>query len=131
MAVLETWLRALRAGKDEAQLLRDLLAAEQQLPPADAPAALLRLTSRLKPTQQPARFERFLLAAEALWPAAMQPLVQPLAAAAETLARKPPQAFYDEGLSGAELGQALMAWRTTTLSQRLAELPERAAKGGS
>jgi tRNA nucleotidyltransferase (CCA-adding enzyme) len=131
VAALDDWLLGLRAGKEEAQLLRDLLAVEDRLPSADAPAALLQLASRLKPGQQPQRFKRFLLAAEALWPADMQALKQPLIEAAETLSLKPPQTFYEQGCSGAELGRELMAWRATALAQRLSQLHEKIGKGGS
>ncbi len=128
---LDAWLQDLRAGKEEALLLRDLLAVEQRLPPASEPAALLQLASRLKPAQQPMRFERFLLAAEVLWPTAMRGLTLPLREAVETLRLKPPQAFYEQGRSGAELGRELMAWRAEALSRRLSELQEKIGQGGS
>jgi tRNA nucleotidyltransferase (CCA-adding enzyme) len=131
VALLDTWLRSLRAGREEAQLLRDLLAVEGRLPSADQPAALLELTSRLKPVQQPQRFKRFLLTAEALWPAAMSDLAQPLREAAEALRLKPPQSVYQQGRSGADLGRDLMAWRVAALSQRLSGLREKISKRGS
>ena len=131
VATLDAWLQGLRAGKEEAQLLRDLLAVEDRLPPVDDAAALLKLAGRLKPGQQPERFQRFLLAAKAQWPDDMQTREQPLIEAAGTLGLKPPQAFYEEGHSGAELGRALKDWREKRLSERLCQLSEKIGKGGS
>jgi tRNA nucleotidyltransferase (CCA-adding enzyme) len=131
VAALNAWLQSLRAGKEEAQLLRDLLAVEGRLPSADQPGALLELAGRLKPLQQPQRFERFLLTAEALWPEAMSALTLPLREAVEALRLKPPQSFYHQDRSGAELGRDLMAWRASALSRRLSGLCEKAGKGGS
>ena len=131
VAALDAWLQSLRAGKEEAQLLRDLLFVEDRLPSAGEPAELLSLASYLKPGQQPLRFSRFLLTAEALWPNEMQALTQPLQAAAETLLSKPPPTFYAQGFSGAELGRELKAWRTEALRRRLADLPGKVGKGGS
>jgi hypothetical protein len=91
------------------------------LPSADA-SALLQLAGRLKPAQQPLRFERFVTAARALWPTQLAPLVGPLQLAAEVTLQKPSASFYRQGLSGAALGRALQAWRTETLQGRLAAL---------
>jgi tRNA nucleotidyltransferase (CCA-adding enzyme) len=131
VAALDAWLKAMRAGREEGQLLRDLIALEAQLPSGNDPAGLLQLAHRVKPAQQPQRFERFLLAAEALWPETLAGLVQPLKAAAECLRLKPPPDVYQQGGSGADLGRALMAWRAEVLSQRLDELREKIGEGGS
>ena len=127
----DAWLMDLRAGKEESQLLRDLLSVEDRLPSSIVPAELLSLVARLKPGQQPQRFTRFMLAAEVLWPSVMQVLSGPMQAAAETLLSKPSPAFYAQGLSGAELGRELKAWRTEALARRLADLPGKIGKGGS
>ncbi|MEJ2692243.1 MAG: rhodanese [Candidatus Thiodiazotropha sp.] len=119
LTALDPWLERLRAGREESLVLKDLLAAADRLPAADDAAGLLRLTDRLKPLQQPLRFQRFLLAACALWPRRMQPLVKPLQSAAVVLGRKPPESFYRQGLSGASLGLALRAWREEALREGL------------
>ncbi|MGD8908653.1 MAG: multifunctional CCA tRNA nucleotidyl transferase/2'3'-cyclic phosphodiesterase/2'nucleotidase/phosphatase [Chromatiales bacterium] len=118
---LVPWLEGLRAGREEVLLLKDLYAADSALPSADA-SALLQLAGRLKPAQQPLRFERFVTAARALWPTQLAPLVGPLQLAAEVTLQKPSASFYRQGLSGAALGRALQAWRTETLQGRLAAL---------
>ncbi|MEJ2455682.1 MAG: rhodanese [Candidatus Thiodiazotropha sp.] len=125
------WLEQLRAGREEAQLLQDLLAVEGSLPAADDSAALLQFAARLKPLQQPLRFHRLLLAASALWPQAMAELEQPLQMAAETLQRKPAAEFYRAELSGAALGEALMSWRVEMLQGLLQAAREKAGEGGS
>ncbi len=125
------WLERLRAGREEAQLLQDLLAVEDSLPAADDSAALLQLAARLKPLQQSLRFRRFLLAASALWPQSMVELEKPLQMAAETLQRKPPSEFYRSELSGAALGEAMMAWRVEMLQGLLQAAREKAGEGGS
>ncbi len=124
---VDPWLDRLRAGREEAQLLKDLLAANGCLPAADDAAGLLRLAGRMKPVQQPMRLQRFLQAAVAIWPGEMTSLADPLQGAAEVLQRKPPHEFYRQGLSGAALGQALGVWREAALNERLGE----SAEGGS
>lgn len=131
VAALDPWLASLRAGRDEAQLLRDLLDVDGRLPAADDGVGLLQLASRLKPVQQPLRFERFLLAAGALWPAIAPQLVGPLRAAREVLRRKPPESIYRRGLSGQALGQALLGWREDSLQEMLREGFGGADKGRS
>jgi tRNA nucleotidyltransferase (CCA-adding enzyme) len=125
------WLQRLRAGREEAQLLQDLLALDGRLPAVHDTPALLRLAARLKPHQQPLRYDRFLLAASALWPQTMAELEKPLQMAAETLQRKPPAEFYGPELSGAALGQALMAWRVKLLQDLLRTESEKAGEDGS
>ncbi len=115
----DAWLGALRAGREEAQLLQDLSTSDAGLPAIEDPAALLALAGRLKPLQQPRRFERFLLAAGALWPERIAPLAGPLKQAAGILAEKPAASFYREGLTGAALGAALQHWRAERLRERL------------
>ncbi len=127
----DAWLGGLRAGREEAQLLRDLLAGDGELPASDDPGGLLSLAGRLKPTQQPLRFERFLLAAAALWPERLSSLAGPLRRAAGILAEKPPAAFYRQGLTGAALGEALQRWRVGSLEERLAATGEESAGGRS
>jgi tRNA nucleotidyltransferase (CCA-adding enzyme) len=131
VAELDSWLAGLRAGRQEGQLVKDLLATEGRLPSAGDPSALLRLAGRLKPSQQPLRFVRFQLAASALWPAAMSGLRAPLKLAAEVLQRKPPESLYQEGLAGADLGRAMQAWREEALGYRLSEPCEKIDKDGS
>jgi tRNA nucleotidyltransferase (CCA-adding enzyme) len=121
---LDPWLNRLRAGREEAQLVKDLLAADTSLPGAADAAGLLRLAERLQPVRQPLRWGRFLQAAGALWPQAMAPLADPLRHAAEVLERKPPPRFYRQGLSGAALGRALRSWREASLRERLGGSPE-------
>ncbi len=125
------WLEWLRAGREEAQLLQDLLAIDGRLPALDDSAALLQTAARLKPHQQPLRFSRLLLAASALWPRAMAELEKPLQLAAETLQRKPPPELYRPELSGAALGEALMAWRAALLQGLLQAACEKAGEDGS
>jgi tRNA nucleotidyltransferase (CCA-adding enzyme) len=125
------WLEGLRAGREEIQLLKDLCTAEGALPSADDASALLQLAGRLKPAQQPLRFERFLLVARALWPTQLAPLAGSLQLAAEVTLQKPPASFYRQGLSGAALGQALQAWREETLQDRLAVLRNNSGSDGS
>jgi tRNA nucleotidyltransferase (CCA-adding enzyme) len=125
------WLQALRAGREEIQLLNDLRAVEEGLPDADDACALLKLAGRLKPAQQPLRFERFLLVARALWPTRLTPLAGPLQLAAEATLWKPPAHFYQQGLSGADLGQALQAWRVESLQGRLATRRDNSGGAGS
>jgi tRNA nucleotidyltransferase (CCA-adding enzyme) len=131
VAVLDPWLESLRAGRDEAQLLRDLLDVDARLPAADDAVSLLRLASHLKPVQQPLRFERFLLAASAVWPSIAPRLVGPLQAAVEVLRRKPPESIYQQGLSGAALGRALRVWREETLREMLRAGHGKVDKDGS
>jgi tRNA nucleotidyltransferase (CCA-adding enzyme) len=128
---VDDWFDRLRAGREEAQLLRDLLAIDGRLPAADDAAGLLRLAGQLKPAQQPRRFQRFVLAARALWPESMVTLAEPLASAAEVVQRKPPEAFYRQGLSGAGIGEALSHWREEALRGQLQALRQRADEDGS
>jgi len=125
------WLVALRAGREEARLVSDLLDVDGRLPAPDDPHALLSLVGRLKTTQQPQRFERFVSAIGALWPQRAIPLSEPLIKAAETLREKPPASFYQQGLSGAALGEALQRWREERLQTRLAATGEESAGGRS
>jgi tRNA nucleotidyltransferase (CCA-adding enzyme) len=121
---LDPWLDRLRAGREEAQLVKDLLAADASLPAAADAAGLLRLAERLQPVGQPLRWGRFLQAAGALWPEAMAPLADPLRQAAEVLERKPPPRLYRQGLSGVALGRALRSWREAALRERLGGSPD-------
>jgi len=128
---VEDWLDRLRAGREEAQLLRDLLEIEDRLPAMDDAAGLLQLAGHMKPAQQPLRMQRFLLAALALWPQSMTALSAPLESAADVVQRKPPPEFYRQGLSGAAMGQALSVWREEVLHGLLKTRQEKVGKDGS
>jgi tRNA nucleotidyltransferase (CCA-adding enzyme) len=131
VAALDSWLQSLRAGREESLLLKDLLTSEGRLPSADDASALLRFVGRQKPSQQPQRFERFLLAASALWPDEMPALTASLKLAVQTLQCKPPEAFYRQNLSGADLGLALQAWREERLTHLLNLPGEKVGRSGS
>ena len=128
---VDSWLERVRAGREAAQLLRDLLDNESRLPMADDEPALLRLAGGLKSAQQPQRFHRFLLAGKAIWPLEMPRLAESLACAAETLQQKPAAEFYRQELSGAALGEALRNWREQSLKRRLTALRQKATGDGS
>jgi len=115
----ERWFGAIRAGRKEAGLLRDLLSARDTLATPAQAASLLRLAGGLKSRQQPQRLERFLLAAAALWPEATSRWEPGLRLAGELLCAKPGPAAGLEGLQGAALGAALQAWREARLREAL------------
>lgn len=115
----ERWFGAIRAGREEAGLLRDLLAARNMLAGPTQAASLLRLAGGLKPRQQPQRLERFLLAIAALWPEASSHWEPGLRLAGELLCAKPGATAGLEGLQGAALGAALQAWREARLREAL------------
>lgn len=127
VTAIEPWFKHLRAGRDESRLLQDLLAVAGRLPTVDDAPGLLQLVGRLQATQQPLRFRRFLLAAEAVWPGEMPPLAGPLQSAAEVLKGRPPERLYRQGQSGSDLGRALQVWREGVLRERLSK----AGGGGS
>ncbi len=128
---MDRWLVSLRAEKAVTVLLEDLVNLRGSLPAPDSAQALLKLASALKPAQQPERFERFLSAAEALWPEPMLQAKRAISIAAEVVAAKPPVSFYEQGLAGKALGDALREWRTTELRQRLDKAANKVDEGAS
>lgn len=124
----EAWMRSLRAGRDEIQLLGDLMALRDGFAKVAGSETLLQLVGRFKPRQQPARLRRLLQAAKALWPEIMQREEAGLAQAGEVLCAKPPEELY-RGLQGEALGRALSAWRVAQLDSRLAALSGESADG--
>jgi tRNA nucleotidyltransferase (CCA-adding enzyme) len=124
---IDRWLASLRAEKAVALLLEDLLRLGGSLPEPDFVEELLKLASALKPVQQPERFERFLSAAEALWPKPMVHAKRAISIAVEMVAAKPPSSFYVQGLEGKALGDALRQWRISELRQRLNKVDEGAS----
>jgi tRNA nucleotidyltransferase (CCA-adding enzyme) len=124
----EGWMRSLRAGRDEIQLLGDLIALRHGMAQPTGAETLLRLASRFRPRQQPMRLQRVLLAARALWPEIMQGWEAGLARAGEVLCAKPPEEIY-RSLQGEALGKALTAWRLAQLEGRPATLSEESADG--
>lgn len=129
---LKRWLRSLRAGRGEGQLLEDLMHLRDLIAQTEDVSALLHFVGRLKPKQQPDRFRRLLVAADALWPEEMVRLAPGLTLAAELVSVKPPDSFYRAGLQGQALGKALHDWRLSQLQRRLAAaVGESADEGGS
>ncbi|MCU7827953.1 MAG: rhodanese [Candidatus Thiodiazotropha sp. (ex Myrtea sp. 'scaly one' KF741663)] len=116
---IDDWLGSMRAGRDERQLLNDLLAFSNGLPSPQDFRGLLELVGRLKPQQQPQRFQHFMLAAKALWPDTLVQREDGMMLASEVLLAKPPASFYQQGLQGKALGQALQTWREEQLRERL------------
>jgi len=118
-ADLDAWLKSVRAGREEGLLLKDLLSLVDELKVSGHATDWLSLAARFKPKQQPQRYRRFLAAAKSLWPHTQVQWETELSLAVEILSLSAPQALYQEGLKGEELGQALMAWRQAQFSERL------------
>jgi tRNA nucleotidyltransferase (CCA-adding enzyme) len=121
-ADLEAWLKSVRAGRDEALLIKDLLHLRDGLKACEQATDWLNLAARFKPMQQPQRFLRFLPAAKSLWPDTQTEWQVELSLAVDISSHKPPQTLYQGGLQGKALGDALQAWRQVQFSERLAAL---------
>lgn len=117
---LEVWLKSIRAGREEGQLLKDLLGLQQSITFPGECADWLSLAARFKPKQQPERYRRFQSAAKSLWPDAAARWETELGLAVEILCLDAPQALHQQGLKGEELGRSLMTWRQMQFSERLA-----------
>jgi tRNA nucleotidyltransferase (CCA-adding enzyme) len=114
---LSDWLGRKRLDKQTAQMIGDLL----QLAPiqtSDEPGEpMFDLVTKLKPGQQPQRFESLLLAAEALWPETTAILKHRLISARQALVAPLPEQLVDSNLQGKVLGDAIRRWRLDYFQQ--------------
>ncbi|MCU7858424.1 MAG: rhodanese [Candidatus Thiodiazotropha sp. (ex Lucinoma kastoroae)] len=113
----EEWMDKLRLDKAGRLLLSDLLDFNQQIDEMYQAECLLRFAIKLKPQQQPKRFQRFLIAANGLWPQALSVLLPVLKMAAEIVEEKVPESLMGSELKGPALGKALFAWRVNRLQE--------------
>lgn len=113
----EEWMDNLRLDKAGRLLLSDLLDFSQPTDDAYQAETLLRFVVRLKPQQQPRRYQRFLVAANGLWPQTLSVLLPVLETAVEIVKEKVPESLMESELKGAALGKALFAWRVNRLQE--------------
>jgi tRNA nucleotidyltransferase (CCA-adding enzyme) len=118
-----SWMQQRRIEKKRVgQLLNDLLkfsscqGVESELWP------LFDLVASFKPLQQPERFQGFLLAAEALWPARVEPLMRRFEQARQAISQPVPQEITRSGLQGKALGAAIRRWRLELMERRLGDI---------
>jgi tRNA nucleotidyltransferase (CCA-adding enzyme) len=114
--------RRLRAEREPAELLELLVrwgADFRRAAVAGAPE-LLSLLERLRAWQRPRRWERFLTAAAAVWPAQGDAAARRLRRALAGAQQADAEALRDSGLQGAELGRALKQRRVTLIEEALA-----------
>ncbi|MBV2123104.1 MAG: rhodanese [Candidatus Thiodiazotropha sp. (ex Ctena orbiculata)] len=114
---LAAWLDEIRLDKRTGELIRDLLQLSSVQTDETSGEHLLDLVNRLKPRQQPERFEGLLLAAEAIWPERMGWLKPNLTAAREALLAPLPERLAASELRGKALGDAIRSWRLDCLQQ--------------
>ncbi|ODB92285.1 hypothetical protein A3194_07780 [Candidatus Thiodiazotropha endoloripes] len=114
---LAVWLDKIRLGKRSGQLISDLLQLSSVQTDEASSERLFDLVTRLKPRQQPQRYEGLSLAAEALWPERMVWLKPSLSATREALLAPLPEQLAASGLQGKALGDAIRSWRLDYLQQ--------------
>ncbi|MES9940703.1 MAG: multifunctional CCA tRNA nucleotidyl transferase/2'3'-cyclic phosphodiesterase/2'nucleotidase/phosphatase [Candidatus Thiodiazotropha sp. 6PLUC2] len=115
----KSWIGLRRIDKQTAQTLGDLLYFSSRLDLIEGTDNLFDLVMVLKPRQQPERYQRFLLSAEALWPAIMEKLNARLDHAVQVVLEPVPEEISQSGLRGPALGDAIRAWRLAYLQQKL------------
>ncbi|MBV2092270.1 MAG: rhodanese [Candidatus Thiodiazotropha sp. (ex Ctena orbiculata)] len=114
---LAAWLDEIRLDKRTGELISDLLQLSSVQTDEASGDRLFDLVTRLKPRQQPERFEGLLLAAEAIWPERIDWLKPDLTAAREALLAPLPEQLAASGLQGKALGDAIRSWRLDYLQQ--------------
>jgi tRNA nucleotidyltransferase (CCA-adding enzyme) len=118
---LAAWLAKRRIDKRTGELLSDLLQLSSVQTAEANHEPLFDLLSKLKPRQQPQRFESLLLAAEALWPEQMVSLKPRLVWARQALLAPLPEQLSASGLQGKALGDAIRNWRLDYFQQLAAD----------
>jgi len=117
-------IRRLTLERELAQRLHDLLALAPGLLANPGTDELLAAMRRLRPDRQPARYQDFLLALQALWPAASLQIVPALGLARQVLDEVGSNALRSQGLSGPKLGAAIRRRQQQLLDERLAGLSQ-------
>lgn len=117
----EAWMRYRRIDKQSGQILKDLLRFSSIQAAEDEVETLFSMVMALKPQQQPERYQRFLAAAQALWPDRMESLTPGFSKARRVVLEPVPQQIIQSGCQGKELGEAIHSWRLSYLQQLLIE----------
>ncbi|MEJ2622509.1 MAG: rhodanese [Candidatus Thiodiazotropha sp.] len=118
---LAAWLAMRRIDKRTGELISDLLQLSSVQTAEANHERLFDLVSKLKPRQQPQRFEAFMLAAEALWPEPMDSLKPRLSRARQALLASLPEQLTASGVRGKALGDAIRSWRLEYFQQLTAD----------
>lgn len=113
--------KSLRLPNEYAWLLDALVAHAADIESAAAAGAetILRLITELRAEQQPSRWEQFLLAASAIWPELMVPLVENLTKAIDAIGSVSVAELQQQGISGKDLGNELQRLRLEAVRSSL------------